>query len=122
GFLVGIVIMRETDIGQRPSALDHPFLDVLAVDLAARDLPAAAVGLDDMAAPALAADMLDEFVARGDAAGPALAAVVEAELIHRRRVDPAQSDSAVADDDLVAFADFGNAGDVGRIGDGRQKQ
>src|ERR1700759_2119041 len=84
GFLVGIEIMREPDIGQRPSAFHHPFLDVLAVDLAARDLSASAVGLADMAGPALVADMLDEFVARGDAAGPALAAIVEAELIHRR--------------------------------------
>src|ERR1700722_19019858 len=105
GFLVGIVIMREAHIGQRPSALHHPFLDVLAVDLAARDLPAAAVGLVDMAGPALVADMLDEFVARGHAAGPALAAIVEAELVHRRGVDSAEPDSAGADGDLVTLAD-----------------
>ena len=66
--------------------------------------------------------MLDQFVARGDAAGPALALGVEAELVHRRRVDAAEADAVVADLDLIAFADFRDAGDVGRLRDGGQQQ
>ena len=59
--------------------------------------------------------MLDQLVARGDAAGPALALVVEAELVRRGRVDAAEPDAGVADQDLIAFADFRDAGDVGRL-------
>ena len=71
-----------------------------------------------MAGPALAAEALDQFVARGGAAGPALAFGVEAELIDGRRVDAAQTDAVVADLELIAFADFRDAGDVGRLRDG----
>src|SRR5664279_766599 len=78
GLFVVVVIVGEPHIGQRPAALHQPFLDVLAVDLAARHDAAAAVGgLAHMAGPALVAGMLDQLVARGDAAGPALAGIVE---------------------------------------------
>ena len=108
GFFIGLVVMGDAGIGQRPSVLHHPFLDVLAVDLAMRHLPAATLGLADVAGPALVVGMVDEFVARGDAAGPALALGVEAKLVHRRRIDPGETDSGVADLDLIAFANFGN--------------
>src|ERR1700741_4323410 len=77
GLLVILIVVGEARIGERPAASHQPFLDVLAVDLAARHQPAAAVvSLAGMAGPALVVGMLDEFVARGDAAGPALAFVV----------------------------------------------
>ncbi len=66
--------------------------------------------------------MLDQFVACRDAAGPALAIVVEAQLIHRRRIDAAEANAAVADHELIAFADFRHAGDLGRLCDRRRKQ
>src|SRR5882724_10228667 len=116
GFLVIVIVMGEPRIGQRPSIPHHPFLDVLAVDLASRDHPAAAIrGLAQMAGPALVVGMLDEFVARGDAAGPALAAMVEAKLIHRRRVDAAEPNPGAADLDVVALADFRDPDDVGGL-------
>ena len=116
GFFVGIVVMGDARIGQRPSVPHHPFLDVLAVDLAMRHLPAAPLGLADVAGPALVVGVVDEFVARGDAAGPAFARGVEAKLVHRRRIDPGETDLGGADLDLIAFADFGNTGDVGGAG------
>ena len=119
GFFVGLVVAGDPDEGQRPAARHHPFLDVFAVDLAARDGAAAAIGRAGVAGPALVADMLDQFVARRDAAGPAFAVGVEAELIDRRRVDAAQANAAVADLDLIAIADFRHAGDIGRPRDGR---
>src|ERR1700732_2522297 len=96
GLLVGIVVMGKPRIGQRPSVLHHPLLDVLAVDLAARHLAAAAVGLAHVTGPALALGMLCQFVARCRATGPALAGIVEAELVDRRRVDAAEADPAGA--------------------------
>ena len=66
--------------------------------------------------------MLDQFVARGDAAGPALAGIVEAELIDAGRVDAAEPDPGIADQDGVAFADFCGPGDVGSVRDRRQQQ
>src|SRR6266480_5432177 len=99
--------MGKTHGGQRPSVLHQPFLDVLAVGFASRHQTAATV--DDLTAatdPGLVVGVLDQFVARGDAAGPALAVGVEAELIDRGRVDPAQTDAARADLDLVALADL----------------
>src|SRR5467141_3388599 len=72
--LVGIVVLGKPRIGQGPAVSHHPFLNVLAVDLAPRHGAAAAVGdLAGMTGPALVVGMLDELVARGDAAGPALA-------------------------------------------------
>ena len=106
-FLIGIVIVRNPDIRQRPAVHHHPFLDVLAVDLAARHVAAAAVGLAHMAGPGLVVDMLDQFVARRHAAGPALAAIVEAELVDGRRVDAAQANAAGADHDLSPSRIFG---------------
>src|ERR1700730_17720864 len=118
----GVVVMREAHIGQRPAVLHHPFLDVLAVDLAARDHAAAAIGRPDMTGPAFVLDMLCEFVARGNAAGPAFALGVEAKLIGRRRVDAAEANAAIADLDLVAVADFRHAGDVGGLSHRRHQQ
>src|SRR6267142_3712813 len=90
---VGVVIMGNPRIGQGPAVSHQPFLDVLAVDVTSRHGAAAAVGgLAGVTGPALVVGMLDEFVARGDPAGPALALGVEAQLIHRRRVDPAEAD------------------------------
>ncbi len=66
--------------------------------------------------------MLDQFVARGDAAGPALAGMVEAKLVDRGRIDPAQTEAAIADLDLIALDNFWNAGDVGRLGQRRQQK
>src|SRR5664280_942458 len=79
-------------------------------------------GLARVTGPGLVVGVLDELVARGDAAGPALALGVEAKLIHRRRVDPAQPDPAIADHDLIAFADLRSAGDVGRFRHCRQQK
>src|SRR4029077_8085666 len=122
GGLVGIVVVGYAGKGQRPAVLHHPFLDVLAVDLAARHDAAAAVHvLARVTGPALVVDMLDQFVTRRDAAGPALAIIVEAKLIHRRRVDTTQPDAAIADLHLVAFADLWHAGDVGRVRELRQQ-
>src|SRR5436305_11726830 len=114
--------MREAQIGQRPAVPHHPFLDVLAVDLASRDQTSATIGALDMTGPALLAGMLDEFVARGGAAGPAFAAGVKAELIGRRRVDAAEANAAVADLDLVAVANLRHAAEIGRRRDRRQQQ
>src|SRR3982075_2195581 len=86
---VRLVIPGDAHKGQRPSVAHYPFLDVLAIDLAPRHRPAAAVGQARMAAPDLVVGMFYQFVARGDPAGPALALAVEAELIHRRCVDAA---------------------------------
>jgi hypothetical protein len=72
--------------------------------------------------PGLVVGMLDEFVARGDAAAPALAFMVEAKLIDRGCIDPAKTDSGIADLDMVAFADFGDPGDVGGFGHCRQQK
>ena len=44
GLLVRVVVVARPRVGKRPSARHHPFLDVLAVDLASRHQPAAAVG------------------------------------------------------------------------------
>src|SRR3569832_949321 len=78
GFLVLVIVVREARISERPAATHHPFLDVLAVDLASCHDPAAPVGiLAGMAGPVLVVGMLDQFVARVDAAGPALALAVE---------------------------------------------
>jgi hypothetical protein len=71
-----------------------------------------------MTAPALSPEAFCQFVARGRAAGPALALGIEAELIDRWRVDAAQPDAVIADLELIAFADFRDAGDVGRLRDG----
>src|SRR3569832_2948294 len=38
-----LVVLGQAGVGQRPAVLHQPFLDVLAIDLAARDLAAAAV-------------------------------------------------------------------------------
>src|SRR6266404_7269861 len=102
--------MGKLHIGQSPTAFHHPFLDVLAVDLAPRHLAAAAVGPDWMAGPGLVVGVMRKFVARSDAAGPALALGVEAKLIDRRRVDPAQPDSRGADLDQMALADLRHPG------------
>src|SRR5664279_1074255 len=59
GLFVGVVIMGNPNIGQRPSALHHPFLDVLAVDLAPRHLSAAAVGRAHVTGPGLVVGVLD---------------------------------------------------------------
>src|SRR6478735_2860509 len=72
GLLVGLVVVRDAGVGERPAARDQPFLDVLAVGLAARHDAAAAVGGTGVAGPGLVAGMLDQLVARGGAAGPAL--------------------------------------------------
>jgi uncharacterized ferredoxin-like protein len=74
-----------------------------------RDLAAAPLGLADVTGPALVIGMADELVARGDAAGPALAVGVETKLVHRRGIDAGKTDSGIADLDLVAFANLGNA-------------
>src|SRR5712671_1205473 len=103
---IAVVIVRNPRIGQGPAVSHQPFLDVLAIDLTPRHGAAAAV--DDLAGvtgPALVVGVLDQLVARGDAAGPALALGVEAELVHRRRIDPAEADPGVADLDVVALAD-----------------
>src|SRR6266550_7426144 len=47
--------------------------------------------------------------------------MVEAKLVHRRRVDPAEADAGVADLDVVALADFWDAGDVGGLCQRRQQ-
>ena len=123
GFFVSLVIMGNPQIGQRPAVRHQPFLDVLAVDLAARHRAASAV--DDLAGvtgPALVAGMLDQLVARGDAAGPALARIVQAQLVYRRRVDAAEADAGVADLDVIALADLWDAGDIGGLRQRRQQQ
>jgi hypothetical protein len=43
-------------------------------------------------------------------------------LIGRRRIDAAEADAGVADLDIIAFADFRHAGEVGRLRDGGQGQ
>src|SRR5882762_6548661 len=108
---------------KRQSLLHQPFLNVLAVDLASGHQTAAPV--DDLTAaadPGLVVGVLDQFVARGGAAGPALAVGVEAELIDRGCIDAAEPDAGVADQDMVALADFGNAGDVGGLRKRRQQR
>src|SRR5215217_2519874 len=116
GLLIALVIARDPRQRQRPAVRHQPFLDVLAVGLAARHGAAAAVGHGSgLTGPALSAETLDQFVTRGGAAGPALAFGVEAELIGGRRVDAAQADAAVADLEMIAIADFRNASDVGRL-------
>src|SRR6185437_9579557 len=97
GLLVGVVVMREAGVGQRPAVRDQPFLDVLAIGLAARHGMAAAVDGAGVAGPASVAEMFDQFVPRGDAAGPALALRVEAKLVGRRRVDAAEANAGRAD-------------------------
>src|SRR5262249_8685122 len=111
--LVGLVVVREAGIGQRPAVRGPPFLDVLAPDLAARHGAAAAVDCAGVTGPRPGADMLDQLVARGYPAGPALALGVEAELVGGGRIDAAEPDAGRADRDLVALADFRHAGDVG---------
>src|SRR5947209_7414865 len=106
GLFVRLVIPGETHIGERPAARDQPFLDVLAVDGAARDGAAAAIGRACLAGPALAAGILDQLVARGDPAGPALAGSVEAKLVNRGGIDATEPQPVVADDDLVGLADL----------------
>src|SRR6266702_5015403 len=81
GSFVGIIVVGDTGVGQRPAAPHQPFLDVLAADLAARDRVAAPVDRTGMADPVLALGIFGELVARGDAAGPALTIGVEAELV-----------------------------------------
>src|SRR5258708_34202795 len=115
--------MGKTHGGQRPSVLHQPFLNVLAVDLASRHQTAATV--DDLTAatdPGLVVGVLDQFVARGNAAGPALAVVVEAELIHRGRIDSTETDTGITELDIVALGDFWNTGDVGGGGRGRKQK
>src|SRR3984957_9309786 len=68
GLFVGIVIVGNARIAERPPVLHHPLLDVLAIDLAMGNAAAAPVGLADMTGPALVAGVVNEFVARGDAA------------------------------------------------------
>jgi len=65
--------------------------------------------------------MLDQRFARRDAAGPAFTRVVEAELIRRWGVDAAEANAGVADLNLVAVADFRDAGDVGGVRHRRQQ-
>src|SRR5260370_41782690 len=103
----------ERVVGRRPVVWHHAFLDVLALGLAARDQTAAAVGLAHMAGPILVLGMFCQFDARGHAAGPALALIVEAKLIDRPRVDPAQPDPARSDLGLIARAAFCNPGNGG---------
>src|SRR4029077_11517496 len=122
GFLIRLIVTRELFEGQRPAVRHQPFLDVLAVGLTARHGAAAAVDGPGLTGPALATEVLDQFVPCGDAAGPAFAAGVEAELIHRRRVDAAEPDTVAADLELIALADFGDAGDVGRLRAGGEQQ
>src|SRR5581483_3563394 len=93
-FLVLVIVVREPRVRQRPAAPHHPFLDVLAVDVASRHDPAATVGgCAWMTGPRLVLCVLDQFVARRDAAGPALAFVVEAKLVDRGRIDAAKTNS-----------------------------
>ena len=66
--------------------------------------------------------MLDQLVVGGGAAGPALALGVEAELIDSRRVNPAEANTGVADLEVIAFADFRDAGDIGRLRHGGERQ
>ena len=122
-FLIRLVVARDPRQRQRPAVRHQPFLNVLAVGLAARHGAAAAVGYrPGMTGPALAAEAFDQFVARRGAAGPALAVGVEAELIDGRRIDAAQTDAVVADLEVIAFADFRDAGDVGRLRHGGERQ
>src|ERR1700716_1948821 len=79
--LIVIVIMREPRIGQRPSVSPQPFLNVLAVDLASRHQPAAAICLARVAGPAFVLGIFYQLVARRDAAGPALPPGLETKLI-----------------------------------------
>src|SRR6476619_5883286 len=68
GLLLALVVARDPRQRQRPPVRHQPFLDVLAVGLAARHGAAAAVGdAPDMTGPVLAAETLDQFVARGGA-------------------------------------------------------
>src|SRR5882757_9329220 len=108
GLLIGIVVVGKPHIGQRPSVLHHPFLDVLAIDLASGDRTAATVGLLHMTGPALVLDVVGEFVARGNATGPALALGIETKLVPRRRIDAAKTDFGIADLNLVAVMDLRN--------------
>src|SRR5690242_11187762 len=74
GLLVALVVARDPCQRQRPAVRHQPFLDVLAVGLAARHRAAAAIGYrPGMTGPVLAAEALCQLVARGGAAGPALA-------------------------------------------------
>ena len=123
GLLVALVIVRDPRERQRPAVRHQPFLDVLAVGLAARHYAAAAIrNGPGMTGPALSTEAFCQFVARGGAAGPALALGVEAELIGGRRVDAAQTDAVVADLEMIAFTDFRDTGDVGRLRDGGERQ
>src|SRR6185312_7987854 len=80
--LIRFVILRSADQRQRPAVRHHPFLDVLAIGLAARHDAAAAVDRTTrLADPVLAAELLGKFITRRGAAGPALALGVEAKLI-----------------------------------------
>src|SRR3569833_1994568 len=83
-----LVVPGDAGKGQRPAVLHQPCLDVLAVDLAPGDLPAAPIDGTRMASPYLAVGMLDQLIACRDAAGPALATRVEAELVQRGRLSP----------------------------------
>jgi hypothetical protein len=64
---------------------------------------------------------MNELVARRDPAGPAFAGIVEAELVDRRRIDPAQANARAADHDLIAIVDLRDSRDVGGLRHRRQQ-
>src|ERR1700761_6799816 len=77
-FLVSLVFVGTSCIGQRPAAADQPFLDVFAAHFAFCHGAAAAVDPLGVAAPALVGGVVCEFVARGNATGPAFAFGIKA--------------------------------------------
>src|ERR1700757_3543911 len=61
GGLVGVIVVRDAGVGQRPAASPQPFLDVLTVDLAARHGAAAPIDRSGVADPVLALGIFGEL-------------------------------------------------------------
>lgn len=117
-FLIGIIGVRVAHERQRPAAPNHPFLDILAADLACRERAPISIGAGDVAGPGLVASVPHELVARGDPAGPTLAFFIKTKLIGFRRVDAGEADFRRIDLDGIAIDDARNSADVG--GEGRR--
>src|ERR1035437_10145147 len=75
--LVLIVGVRVANKCECPSVPHHPFLNVLAINGAARERATVAIRSGDAAGPRLVANVADEFIAGADAASPSAAFGVE---------------------------------------------
>src|SRR5450759_5705 len=74
GLIVGVRVANKCEC---PSVPHHPFLNVLAINGAARERATVAIRSGDAAGPRLVANVADEFIAGADAASPSAAFGVE---------------------------------------------